>query len=82
MTWMDLDGTGLTTRDFYPQDEVFYVHHDIDAAGAVHYTKTARFPNTDNGDIILTLQLTYPQGQVDSATINHILNSFVLLSWH
>jgi hypothetical protein len=78
MTWMDLDDTGLTTRDLYPQDEVFYVQHDIDAAGTVHYTKTARFPNTDNGDIILTLQLTYPQGQVDSATIHHILNSFCL----
>ena len=76
MTWMDLDDTGLTTRDLYPQDEVFYVQHDIDASGTVHYTKTARFPNTDNGDIILTLQLTYPQGQADSATIHHILNNF------
>ena len=76
MTWMDLDDTGLTTRDLYPQDEVFYVHHGIDTAGTVHYTKTARFPNTDNGNIILTLQLSYPQEQVDLTIINHILKSF------
>ncbi len=76
MTWMDLDDTGLTTRDLYPQDEVFYVQHDIDAFGTVHYTKTAHFPKTDNGDIILTLHLSYSQGQVDSATINHLLKSF------
>ncbi len=76
MTWMDLDDSGLTTRDLYPQDEVFYVQRNSDAAGMEHYTKTARFPNTDNGDVILTLQLTYPQGQVDSTIIHFILKSF------
>lgn len=76
MTWMDLDDTGLTPRDLYPQDEVFYVHHYIDTTGTAHYTKTARFPKTDNGDVILTLQLTYPQGQANLTIINHILKSF------
>ena len=48
MTWMDLDDTGLTTRDLYPQDEVFYVHHDIDASGTVHYTKTSHMKSNKN----------------------------------
>lgn len=29
-----------------------------------------------NGGVILTLELTYHQEQVDSATINHVLKSF------
>ena len=76
LTWMDLDETGLSTRDLYPEDEVFYVQRDVDSAGMVHYKKSARFPNTDNGDIILTMILSYPEGKIDQAVVDSILGSF------
>lgn len=76
LRWMKLDDLNPNGFNSYPQDGLFYVKSSVDVDGTVHYTKTARFPNTDNGDIILTLQLTYPQGQVDSTTVHYILNSF------
>ena len=51
LTWMDLDDTGLGTRDLYPEYKVFYVQRDVDSTGMVHYKKSARFPNTENGDV-------------------------------
>ena len=44
--------------------------------GTVSFVKTAYFFATDNGDINLTLRITYPQGQVDEAVIQHIAESF------
>ena len=76
LTWMDLDETGLSTRDLYPEDEVFYVQRDVDSEGMIQYKKSARFPNTENGDIILTMILTYPEGKIDQAVVDSILGSF------
>ena len=76
LIWMDLDGTGLGTRDLYPEDEVFYKQRVIDSSGLVHCKKSGRFPGTDNGDVILTLELTYPEGEFDQAVVGTIMNGF------
>lgn len=46
--------------------------------GTISLEKTAYFLDTDNGDIDITLYITYPQGQVDEAVIEHIAESFCL----
>ena len=76
LTWMDWVDTGLGSRDLYPEDEVFYEQRFVDSDGMVYYRKSARFPVTDNGDVILTLELTYPEGEIDTAVINTIMKSF------
>lgn len=76
LTWMDLDDTGLGTRDLYPEDEVFYEQRIVDSTGMVHCRKSGRFPGTDNGNVILTLELTYPKGEVDAAVVDTIMKSF------
>ena len=78
LRWMELDDLDPNEFDSYPQDSVFYFKSFVDTAKMVHCVKSARFPNTDNGDIILTLSLTYPQGQVDSTVIEDIIESFCL----
>jgi hypothetical protein len=71
-----LDDTGLDTRDLYPEDEVFYEQRVVDSEGMVHCRKSARFPGTDNGNVILTLELTYPEGEIDVAAVDSIMKSF------
>lgn len=78
LTWMDLNDMGLGTGDPYLEDEVFYEQRVVDSEGMVHCRKSARFPGTDNGDIILTLDLIYPEGEADTAVVNTIMNSFLL----
>lgn len=46
--------------------------------GTVTIEKTAYFLGTDNGDINITLHITYPQEHVDEAVIQHIVESFYL----
>ncbi len=76
LTWMDLYDTGLGTRDLYPEDEVFYEQRVVDSEGMVHCRKSARFPGTDNGNVFLTLELTYPEGEIDVAAVDSIMKSF------
>ena len=57
-------------------DGIFRSDHFADSTGMVHVVKTGYFSKTDNGDVNLTLQLSYPQGQVDSTVIEYILESF------
>ena len=80
LTWMDLDETGLCTRDLYPEDKVFYEQRVVDSTGMVHCRKSARFPSTDNGDVILTLELTYPEGKINQVVVDSILGSFRMAS--
>ncbi|MBR4392131.1 MAG: hypothetical protein IKT08_08530 [Bacteroidales bacterium] len=80
LTWMDLDDTGLGTRDLYPEDEVFYEQRVVDFTGIVHCKKLGRFPGTDNGDVILMLELGYPKGKIDQRVVDSILGSFRMAS--
>ena len=73
---LGLDEEDLEGLDVYPQEEVFYVKRFIDSTGMVHCKKSARFPQTDNGDIILTLMLTYLEGEIDQEVDDTILGSF------
>ena len=57
-------------------DGIFRSNRFADSIGMVHVLKTGYFSKTDNGDINLTLHLTYPHGQVDSTVIEHVLKSF------
>jgi hypothetical protein len=57
-------------------DGIFRSRHFADSTGTIHVEKSGYFSNTDNGDINLTLHLTYPQGQIDSMVIKRILDSF------
>lgn len=76
LTWTDWDDTGLSTRDLYPEDELFYEQRVADPDGRVHCRKSARFLGTDNGEVILTLELTYPEGEADTTVVNTIMKSF------
>lgn len=58
------------------KDEVFYEQRIVDSTGMVHCRKSGRFPGTDNGNVILTLELTYPAGEVDAAVVDTIMKSF------
>ena len=57
-------------------DGIFLTRRFADSTGRIHVLKTGYFSKTDNGDINLTLNLSYPQGAVDSTVIEHILESF------
>ena len=74
---LGLDEEDLEDVDIYPEDSVFYVKSFVDSTGMVHCKKSAHFPHTDNGDVIITLMLTYPEGEIDTAVINTILKSFL-----
>lgn len=76
LIWMDLDDAGLSTRDLYPEDEVLYEQCIVDSTGMVHCKKSGRFPGTDNGNVILTLELTYPERKADTTVVNTIMKSF------
>ena len=60
----------------YPQENVFVVTKEVDPDGTVHCKKAGRFIGTDNGEVILTLLLTYKQGEVDEKIIKTILEKF------
>ena len=66
----------LEEEDLYPKDNVFFVNSFIDSTGMVHCKKSARFPHTDNGDFIITLTLTYPDGEINQTMVDSILGSF------
>lgn len=57
-------------------DGIFRSDRFADSTGLLHVVKTGYFSKTDNGDVNLTLHLTYTQGQVDSTVIESVLESF------
>ena len=61
-------------------DGIFLSRRFADSTGMVHVLKTGYFSKTDNGDINITLELTYPEGEVDEQVIKHIVESFCLKS--
>ena len=69
---------GLNLDSIRPSelDGIFLTRRFADSTGRIHVLKTGYFSKTDNGDINLTLDLSYPQGAVDSTVIEHILESF------
>ena len=73
---LGLDEEDLEDLDVYPEENVFYVQRFVDSTGIVHCKKSARFSHTDNGDIIITLLLTYPEGEIDQTMVDSILGSF------
>ena len=77
---LGLDEGDLEGLDFYPQDNVFYVKRFVDSTGMVHCKKSAHFPHTDNGDVIITLMLKYPEGRIDQTVVDSILGSFRMAS--
>ena len=73
---LGLDEEDLEDMDVYPEDNKFYVKSFVDSIGMVHCKKSAHFPHTDNGNIIITLILNYPEGRIDQTVIDSILGSF------
>ena len=71
---------GLNLDSIRPSelDGIFHSRRFADSTGRIHVLKTGYFSKTDNGDINLTLHLTYSQGQVDSAVSEYILESFCI----
>ena len=73
---LGLDEKDLEDLDVYPKENVFYVKRFVDSTGMVHCKKSAHFPHTDNGDVIITLMLNYPEGRIDQMVVDSILESF------
>ena len=73
---LGLDEEDLEDMDLYPEENVFYVKRFVDSTGMVHCKKSAHFSHTDNGDVIITLMLTYPEDEIDQAVVDSILGSF------
>ena len=78
LTLVGYGGHNLDTVRPSDKDGVFRSRHVVDSAGMVHLEKTGCFSNTDNGNIFITLQLSYPQGQIDSVVIEKIMSSFCM----
>ena len=78
---LGLDEEDLEELDVYLEDNVFYVKSFVDFTGMVHCKKSAHFPHTDNGDVIITLMLTYPEGKIDQTVVDSILGSFRMASF-
>ena len=73
---LGLDEEDLEEFDVYPEDNVFYVKSFVDSTGMVHCKKSAHLSHTDNGDVIITLMLTYPEGELGQTEVDSIINSF------
>ena len=73
---LGLDEEDLEDLDVYPEENVFYVKRFVDSTGMVHSKKSAHFPHTDNGNVIITLILNYPEGRIDQTVVDSILGSF------
>ena len=70
---MDLDSTNS-----FKEDGIFQITRVVDSAGMVHCEKAAHFSNTDNGNVIIRLLLTYPEGETDQEVVDVILDSFMV----
>ena len=77
---LGLDEEDLEDFDVYPQEEVFYVKRFVDSTGMVQCKKSAHFPHTDNGDVIITLILNYPEEEIDQTVVDSIMGSFRMAS--
>ena len=64
-------GRGLELNAYGSMDLTWM---DLDDIGSSR--KSARFLGTDNGEVILTLELTYPEGEADTTVVNTIMKSF------